>query len=132
MPIKNPYTGEVYSNGIIPASLITPFAKKVFDQLVAPTTSAFANNYQALPRVPTVSDKGDVRVDHYFSTKLTGFVRYSHRNYKQTDTPVIPLPIGNDQSNGNVTVINKQGAGGVTYTLSPSSLVEFRLQEKSD
>jgi hypothetical protein len=127
MPIKNPFTGEIYSNGIIPASLITPFAKKVFDQLVAPTTSAFANNYQALPRVPTVSDKGDVRVDHYFSSKLTGFVRYSHRNYKQTDTPVLPLPIGNDQSNGNVTVINKQGAGGVTYTVSPTSIVEFRL-----
>src|SRR5436190_11692553 len=52
LPIKNPYTGEIYSNGVIPASLITPFAKKVFDQLVAPTTGAFSNNYQALPRVP--------------------------------------------------------------------------------
>ena len=26
-----------------------------------------------------------------------------------------------------MTVINKQGAGGVTYTLSPTSIVEFRL-----
>jgi Carboxypeptidase regulatory-like domain/TonB-dependent Receptor Plug Domain/TonB dependent receptor len=127
MPIKNPFTGEVYSTGIIPPSLITPFAKKVFDQLVAPTTGAFANNYQALPRVPTVSNKGDVRVDHYFNSKITSFVRYSHRNYTQTDTPVLPLPIGNDQSNGDVTVINKQGAGGITYTISPTSIVEFRL-----
>ncbi len=127
MPIKNPYTGEIYSDGVIPASLITPFAKKVFGDLVAPTTSGFANNYQALPRVPTVSDKGDVRVDQYFRTKLTGFVRYSHRKYTQTDTPVLPLPIGNSDSNGNVTIINKQGAGGLTYTLSPTSIVEFRL-----
>jgi len=127
IPIKNPYTGEIYSNGVIPSALITPFAKKVFSQLVPTTTNDFANNYQALPRIPTVSDKGDIRVDHYFSSKLTGFFRYSERQFTQTDTPVIPLPVGNDGSNGNVTIINKQGAGGVTYTLSPTSILEFRL-----
>ncbi len=128
IPVKNPFTGEIYSNGVIPATLITPFAKKVFGDLVAPTTaSAFANNYQALPRIPTVSDKGDVRVDHYFNTKVTMFARYSQRNFTQTDTPVLPLPIGNDSSNGNVTINNKQWAGGVTYMLNPTSVLEFRM-----
>ncbi len=126
-PIRNPFTGQVYSDGVVPQSAIIPFAQKVFSQLVAPTTSDAANNYQALPRIPTTDNKGDVRVDQYFTSKLTAFFRYSHRNFNQTDTPTIPLPIGSDTSNGNVTIINKQGAGGVTYTLSSKSLLEFRM-----
>ena len=66
-------------------------------------------------------------MDHYFSSKLTGFFRYSHREFNQTDKPLIPLPLGNDCSNGYVNIINKQVAGGVTYTLSPTSILEFRL-----
>jgi len=127
IPIKNPFTGEIYSNGVVPPALITSFAKKVFSQLAAPTLPGTANNYEALPRIPTVDNKGDVRVDHYLSTKLTGFFRYSHREFNQTDTPTIPLPIGADSSNGNVNIVNKQGAGGITYTINPTTLVEFRL-----
>ncbi|MBI4891591.1 MAG: TonB-dependent receptor [Acidobacteria bacterium] len=127
LPIENPYTGQLYPDGIIPKSLITSFATKVFADLPVPTTSGFSNNYQALPRIPTVDDKGDVRVDHYFSSKLTAFARYSHREFNQTDTPVIPLPLGSDGSNGNVHIVNKQIAGAATYTLSPSSLIEVRM-----
>jgi outer membrane receptor protein involved in Fe transport len=127
MPIKNPYTGQIYSDGVIPSSAITPFAAKVFSQLPAPTTLGNSNNYQALPRIPTVDNKGDVRLDHYFSTRLTGFIRYSQRELNQTDTPVIPLPLGNDSSNGNVNIQNKQGAGALTYTINPSSIIEVRL-----
>ena len=127
VPIKNPYTGEIYSNGVIPKSAITPFAAKVFSQLPAPTTSGTSNNYQALPSVPSVENKGDARVDHYFSSKATAYFRYSHREFNQTDNPQIPLPLGSDSSNGFVNIINKQIAGGVTYTLSPTSLVEFRM-----
>ncbi len=127
IPIKNPYTGEVYSNGVVPKALITPFAAKVFSQLPAPTTGGASNNYQALPSVPSVENKGDARVDHYFNSKATAYFRYSHREFNQTDNPQIPLPLGSDSSNGFVNIINKQIAGGVTYTLSPTSLVEFRM-----
>src|SRR5205085_4842476 len=127
IPVRNPYTGVVYPDGIVPASQISAFAKKVFDQLPAPTIAGFANNYQGLPRVPTVDNKGDVRVDQYFSTRLTGFFRYSQREFNQVDNPTIPLPVGNDASNGNVNIVNKQGAAGVTYTLSPTSILEVRM-----
>ena len=127
IPIKNPYTGEVYSNGVVPPSLITAFANKVFSQLVAPTLPGNANNYEALPSIPTTDNKGDFRADEYFSDKLMGFFRYSRREFNQTDTPVIPLPVGADTSNGNVNIVNKQVAGGLTYNMNPTSLVEFRL-----
>jgi hypothetical protein len=126
-PVVNPYTNEVYSNGVIPQSQITSFARKVFDQLPQPSRAGISNNYDALPRRPTNDDKGDVRVDQYFSSKITAFARYSHREFNQIDTPVIPLPIGANNSQGNVHIVNRQIAGGVTYTLSPSSLLEFRM-----
>ena len=37
-PIQNPLTGEIYANGVIPASAITPFAQKVLAGLPAPTS----------------------------------------------------------------------------------------------
>jgi hypothetical protein len=126
-PVMNPYTREVYSNGVIPASAITSFAQKVFKDLPAPTRPGLSNNYDNLPRVPTADNKGDGKLDHYFSSRLTGFFRYSHREYNQTDNPLIPLPLGISTSQGNVHIVNKQGAGGITYTLSPSALLEFRL-----
>jgi len=126
-PIYNPFTKETYNDGVIPASAITPFAQKVFSQLPATTRSGVSNNYDNMPRVPTVDNKGDGRIDHYFSSKLTGFFRYSHREDNQIDNPVIPLPLGADNSQGNVHIVNKQGAGGFTYTLGPTSLLEFRL-----
>src|SRR5882757_1178068 len=126
-PIRNPFTGEIYSNGVVPKAAITAFAAKVFSQMPAPTTAGTSNNYQALPSVPSVENKGDARVDHYFNSKATAYFRYSHREFNQTDNPQIPLPLGSDSSNGFVNIINKQIAGGVTYTLSATSLLEFRM-----
>ena len=93
----------------------------------APTRPGVANNYDAIPRRPTADNKGDVKVDQYFSSRLTAFFRYSQREYNQTDTPIIPLPLGADNSQGNVNIINKQGLGSLTYTLNPTSLLEFRM-----
>jgi len=76
--------------------------------LPAPTTGGTSNNYQALPSVPSVENKGDARVDHYFNSKATAYFRYSHREFNQTDNPQIPLPLGSDSSNGFVNIINNR------------------------
>jgi hypothetical protein len=129
--VRNPLTGEVYADGVIPSSLITPFAKRVLGDLpnpVRPTNpgSLPSNNWEYLTPTPSVDDKGDVRVDHYFSTKLNAFGRYSHRELNRTENHVIPGPSGGD-ANGNVRVYNQQIAGGFNYNLSPTSLIDFRL-----
>ena len=65
---------------------------------------------------PWVDDKGDGRLDHYFSsTASTCFGRYSHRLLNRTENHVIPGPSGGD-ANGNVRVFNQQVAGGATTT----------------
>jgi hypothetical protein len=126
IPIRNPYTGEVYQNGTIPQTQITRFAREVLAGLPAPNLPGNANNFQWQPRETNDSDKGDVRYDHYLGTRVNLFARYSHRELNQEIPPSIPGPSGGD-SNGNVRVNNKQIALGSNFTLSPTAMLELRV-----
>jgi outer membrane receptor protein involved in Fe transport len=123
--VRNPLTGETYTGGV-PDGAITPFAKKVLAALPAPTLAGIANNYDSLPRQSDYNDKFDAKIDYQVSSKISSFVRLSHRKMNNFEPPSIPGPSGGD-SNGYVRVLNQQLAGGITYTLSPASLIEFRL-----
>jgi hypothetical protein len=129
--LVDPVSKTPYPNNAVPASAITPFARRVLGDLPNPTrpTNAGAlpaNNYDRLVPIPWVDDKGDIRYDHYLSSKLTAFVRYSHRLQNRIENHVIPGPSGGD-ANGNVRILNQQIATGFNYTLSPTSLIDFRI-----
>ncbi len=131
IPIRNPLTGELYSNGIVPASQITPFARRVLGDLPAPIRSTApgvlpSNNYDNLVPTSWQDDKGDVRFDYYATSKLNLFGRYSHRLLNRVENSVIPGPSGGD-ANGNVRVLNKQTAAGFNYNVSPTALIDFRI-----
>lgn len=126
IPVANPLTGEVFSNGIVPQSAMTPFARKVLSELPAPNRAGASNNFENLPRQTDQNDKGDARVDYYMSEKLNFFFRYSHRLANNFEPPAIPGPSGGN-SNGNVRVLNYQAAYGLTYALSPRTVTEFRM-----
>lgn len=131
VPIVNALTGTPYPNGQLPASEITPFARKVLGDLPNPTRPTNpgalpSNNYDRLTPIPWVDDKGDIRYDHYLSNKLTAFVRYSHRLQNRIENHVIPGNSGGD-SNGNVRILNQQIATGFNYTVSPTTLLDFRI-----
>jgi len=126
LPVRNPLTGREYANGVIPQSDMTAFARKVLAELPAVNRPGNSNNFEALPRRSDVNDKGDLRVDHYMSSKLNHFGRYSHRLMNNFEPPAIPGPSGGN-SNGNVRVLNWQVAYGLNYTLSASSLLDFRI-----
>ena len=128
--VRNPITGEVYADGVVPSNLITPFARRVLSDLpnpVRPSPGVLpSNNWDFLTPTPSVDDKGDARIDHYVSERLNVFGRYSHRLLNRTENHVIPGPSGGD-ANGNVRVLNKQIAMGLNYNLSPTSLIDFRF-----
>lgn len=126
LAIRNPYTGVVYTDGIIPQSDISDFAKKVFAGLPAPNAPGTANNYVTLPRSQFFNDKGDVKLDFNLSDKTTAFVRGSMRKMNNFEAPAI-LGESGGNSNATVFVINEQIAGGVTHNITPSSVLEFRL-----
>jgi hypothetical protein len=132
VPVRNPFTGTVYQNGVIPTNEITPFARSVMAALALPVTNQtatglVANNFENLPRSQFYNDKFDIKIDHNFSSKLNGFVRISHRKVNNYEAPVIPGPVFSGERNAFVYVLNQQLAGGVTYNLSGDSLLEFRL-----
>ncbi len=131
VPVRNPFTGTVYADGNIPTNEITPFAKSVLAALVLPVTNPNAtgvvsNNYENLPRSKFYNDKFDVKLDHNFSSRLNAFARISHRKVNNYEAPVIPAPVFSS-ANAFVYVLNQQLAGGLTYNLSTTSLLEFRL-----
>lgn len=123
--IRNPITGAVYANGIVPQSDITQFARRVFADLPLPNVAG-ANNYSVLPRSQFFNDKGDIKLDYTISDKLTAFARGSSRKLYNFEAPTIEGASGGN-SNASVFVINEQIAGGITYTLTPVSVLEFRL-----
>ncbi len=125
-PVQNPYTGEIYANGVIPSSAITSFARQVLAGLPAPTQPGIANNFDSLPRRQDYNDKYDIKVDHQFNTRMSAFGRWSYRKVDNFEPPPIPGDTGSP-SNAFVHVLNEQFAGGFTYTMSASSLLEVRL-----
>ncbi|MCU1327242.1 MAG: Outer rane receptor for ferrienterochelin and colicin [Bryobacterales bacterium] len=129
--IRNPLTGEVYANGIVPASVQTAFSKKVLGDLpnpVRPTAVGALpnNNWEYLTPTPWQDDKGDLRVDYFASSSMNFFGRYSDRLLTRTENSVITGPSGGD-ANGNVRIKNRQVVGGFNYNVSPTSLFDFRF-----
>lgn len=99
---------------------------RVLADLPAPNRPGTANNFEFQPRWTDAFNKGDVRTDYYLNQKWTIFGRYSHRLQERFEAPSIPGASGGN-SNGNVRVLNQQWVAGTTYTISPTSLVEFRM-----
>ncbi len=126
IPIRNPLTGVVYADGIVPQSAITAFARKVLTDLPLPNLPGASNNYSVLPRSEFFNDKGDIKIDFNINEKLTAFVRGSARRLDNFEAPTIGGASGGD-SNATVFVENDQIAGGFTYNVTPSSVFEFRL-----
>jgi hypothetical protein len=125
-PIQNPFTGERFNDGKLPAGQITAFAKGVFDLLPAPNLPGAANNLQTLPSQPTATDKGDIRYDQYLGPKFTAFARYSHR-LSNIQVPASIPGLAGGNSNGDIRVMSWQIAPGATYTISSRSVLEFRI-----
>jgi len=126
VPIANPINGTAYSNGIIPQSAFTPLASAVLSALPAPNLPGNSNNYESAPGDTFYNDKGDFRYDYFLSQKLTFFARYSQSDNRIFNPDSIPNPVSTSNNNGNVYVRNKQGVAGVTWTISPTSVLEVR------
>jgi hypothetical protein len=128
IPLINPYTSVPYPNGIIPQSEIIPFASKVFADLPAPNLAGNTKNYSALLPSTDDSNKGDIRYDHYFSSKVTYFARYSYRLDNQLAAPNNGIPGPSGQGAGIISrVMNWQGLMATTWTISPTSLLDVRM-----
>jgi hypothetical protein len=123
--VRNPLTNATYAaNTPLPASAITPFARKVLDELPEPNAPG-SNNYRNLRADRNNSDKMDLKLDGQIRSSMTAFVRLSHRKQNYFQAPPIPGPSGGD-GNGFIRILNQQLATGWTWTATPMSLLEVR------
>ncbi len=125
LPIANPFTGALATNGVIPSAEFSPIGGAL-TSLPAPNLPGLSNNYESAPSDTIYNDKGDIRSDYYINSRLSVFARYSQLNTRIFSPPNIPGPAGGN-ANGNVYVQTYQGVGGLTFTVSPTSILEFRL-----
>ena len=122
--LRNPLTGELYPAGsVIP---MTSFARKVLNDLPAPTNSGTANNLQILQEFNNRTPKAGGKVDVQISPALSLFGRVGWRDADILDDPPIEGPSGG-AGNSETYVTNKQFSSGLTYVPSGSSLFEARF-----
>jgi len=130
IPLKDPITGRTFL-GSIPQAEWTTLARNVMAALPTPNiagtgAAALTSNYSITPRGIINDDKGDFRLDHTFNQKVSIFARFSqHRGYI-FDPPGFGGPAGGN-SNGNVSIRNKNIMGGVTWAVTPSQLLDARF-----
>lgn len=126
VPVVDILRQQFYTNGVIPANAISPFARQVLDALPLATNNNVANNYQTLVRVTDYRDKGDAKLDHIVGERLRGFVRYSQSRADIFDPGTIPGLAGGD-ANGFTEIPMRQGTVGVTWTMAANSILEGRM-----
>jgi hypothetical protein len=131
VPLVNPITGAVYSNGVIPVSDQSPFAAEILSLLqqdAAPNTNVApgGSNFTSTPANTITSNKGDARVDAYISPRTTAFARYSQSSSVNFLAPNIPGLAGGN-SNGTLYAYTRQIAAGYNFTPKPNSILELRL-----
>jgi hypothetical protein len=124
--VLNPYTGATYSGGVIPASEITPFARKVLADLPTPNRPGTTSNYSRLVPFKDFADKGDVKLDRYWSATKSSFVRISQRKDNRLEPGTIPGASGGN-GNGRVYTINQGLVAATTFVLNPVTVLEVRV-----
>ncbi len=126
VPLRNPITGKVYADGVVPRADWTPLAKLVIDALPASQFQTFSNNYSSFPRATLTDDKGDGRIDYIMNSKTTIFGRYSQHAGNIVDATNVPGDAG-DGGNGTIHASNKQIAAGVTHSFTPTQTLDARI-----
>lgn len=124
--VVNPLTGVVYPAGT-KVDMI-PFAQKVLGELpaIAPGTNR-ANNYQQLMLSPRdYTDKYDAKLDGQINDRMNAFLRFSQRKVNQFNSPYLEGPSGGSNA-GYVRTLSQAAALGYTWTVTPTSLIEFRM-----
>jgi hypothetical protein len=114
---------------------MTKLARYVMDNLPQPNrpTGAIAvgnlgiaSNFGNFDRNVLDDDKGAVKLDHQFRSTIQSFFRYAQRRQNILAPALIPGPAGGNNL-GNLDTFNQAGTMGVTWTKSPTEVVDFRF-----
>ncbi|MBV8730325.1 MAG: TonB-dependent receptor, partial [Acidobacteriia bacterium] len=130
----DPSTGQPFPNGVIPQSRWSPVAARVLSYPQFPVPNAFPlittpGAYIGNGTNTVRSDKFDVRIDHYLTSKSRLFGRYSFSDSTTFRPPPYPGYVeGSFNDQFGTTPIRAQSAViGDTLTLTPDTILDLRL-----
>ncbi len=98
--VRNPLTGEIYPAGS--AIPMTAFARKVLNDLPAPTNAGTANNLQILQEFTNRTPKAGGKVDVQISPTLSLFGRVGWRDADILDKPPISRTVRRRRQRGDL------------------------------
>lgn len=133
--IYDPATGSItqrtpFPGNIIPQNRISPIARAILDRLPPPTGPGATLNYEAAGQFVQDRNSGDVKINHAFSNRMQGFVRYSYFQAATADPPTYGVLGGPSTGGGGTAAIgharNQSGALNLTRAFSPGLVAEFR------
>ena len=130
--IFNPFTGQPFTNNVIPANLISPISRRIFNLYPLPTVNIANpgqnnNNFFTQRNNQERINNYEIKIDHKVSEKnsLTG--RYSNQDLKTNRAnllqglPTAGFGAGDEVGNTRQVTISD------THTFNPSLLNEFRF-----
>jgi hypothetical protein len=130
--IKNPKTGVAYVDNFIPlsdvdqtgANVLNFYQKYASPNIAGKTT---ANNFLYTPLLTVNEDAFDVKVDHRFTERDSGFVRYSQAHDAISQPGTLPNPLVGAVICGPAQNPAYQAVVSETHILSPTTINTVRF-----
>jgi Carboxypeptidase regulatory-like domain/TonB dependent receptor-like, beta-barrel len=119
--IKNPFTGQNFTNNQIPSSMLSATALKLLEYYPAPNQPGTANNLRATRVVQDDADQLLLRGDQNLGNKVRVYARYNWFDTYTSNLEAVPVSgITQPRTNHNTLV-------AYTHTLKPNLLNDFRI-----
>ncbi len=123
--IKNPVTNAVYTNKIIPVSDVNATGANIlnfYQKYASPNRAGqtTANNFLFVPVKTLIEDAFDVKINHKFTEKDSGFLRYSQAHDSINQPGILPVPLVGAVICGPAQNPAYQAVLGETHILSTS------------
>ena len=120
-----------FAGNIIPQNRISPVARAILARLPLPNLPGTTNNYETSGTFIQDRDSFDIKINHNFTEKTNGFVRYSFFKAFTSDVPAFGILGGPTTSGGATAAVgpsqNHSASVNLTHAFSPSLVTEFRF-----
>jgi len=135
--VYDPKTGDsggakrqAFAGNVIPANRLSPVALAIVNRLPLPNMDGLQENYAAAGTFKQNRDQVDGKINHIFSDRTEGFVRYSYFSGMSDDAPVFGV-IGGPTTGGGGTAASgpsriQNASANVTHTFSGTLITEVR------
>jgi hypothetical protein len=121
--IRNPFTGQPFPGNVIPASMVSPTARRLLEYYPETNRSGTSNNVQAPSANTDNVDQVLARVDQNLGNKVRLNVRYNWHDSFASNVFNTPIPV----TAVTQPRVNKNWLGSYTHTLRPNLHNDFRI-----